>query len=454
MTNLTSAESREIDPVRAWQAFEPSPERPWDNRRAAHLFRRAGFGGSIREIESAVSVGFKTAIDQVFKVDDQEIENEMVAAGRLVTGGSDSNQLAAWWLLRMTKTPSPFLEKLTLFWHGHFATGASKVNDSRAMFRQNQLLRKHALGKFEPFLKKISSNVAMLIYLDSEENRRTRPNENYARELLELFCLGTGNYTEKDIKEIARCFTGWEIRKSKFRFNSHQHDKKTKSFLGATGDFDGNDSIEVILKQPAAPQFIARKLIRFFVYDEGPMTDAFVQPVADKLRDSDFDIRETMKLILSSNVFYSDVAIGKKIKSPVELAVGFLRFFGASTNMNALAPRLASLGQLPLYPPNVKGWAGGKTWINASTILARANLIAQILGNDKTKFESGSLENWAKANSKHNVADSVEWMEEFLLATPLSSETRSSLKEVLSKTKGNPRKSLASLAALPEFQLN
>ena len=452
MTN--TATSRDLDPVLAWAPFEPSSKRPWNNKRAAHLFRRAGFGGTISEIEAAVSDGVEKTIAQIFESNDKEIEQEMVAAGRLVTGGADSNRLAAWWLLRMIKTESPFLEKATLFWHGHFATGARKVNDSRAMFRQNQLLRKHALGKFEPFVKDISSDVAMLIYLDSEENRRTRPNENYARELLELFCLGTGNYSEQDIKEIARCFTGWEIRKSKFSFNDHQHDKKPKSFLGATGNFDGNDSIEIILKQPAAPRFIARKLIRYFVFDEVPMSDEFVKPIADKLRETGFDIREAMKMILSSNVFYSDVSIGKKIKSPVELAVGFLRFFEASTNINALAPRLAALGELPLYPPNVKGWPGGRTWINASTILARGNLITEILNNDKTKFQSGSLENWATAHSKHKVADSIRWIEEFLLATRLSDETRDSLKDAMGQTRGDPAKSLASLAAMPEFQLN
>ena len=456
---MTTSKSKEfairgLDPVLAWKTFKPSKERPWNNRRAAHLFRRAGFGGTISEIEASVSDGFEKSIEKLFAVDEQAIEKEMLAAGRLVTGSADSSQLAAWWLLRMLKTPAPFLEKTTLFWHGHFATGATKVNDARAMFRQNQLLRKHALGKFEPMVKEISADVAMLIYLDSEENRRTRPNENYARELLELFCLGTGNYSEKDIKEIARCFTGWEIRKRKFSFNDHQHDKKNKSFLGATGNFDGNAAIEIILKQPAAPRFIARKLIRFFVFDEVPISDELVDPVADKLRETNFDLRETMKLILSSNLFYSDVAIGKKIKSPVELAVGFLRFFDASTNINALAPRLATLGQLPLYPPNVKGWTGGRTWINASTILARGNLITEILNNDKTKFRSGSLNNWVKANSKYKIADSIEWIEEFLLATKLSDETRESLKNVLAKTKGDPAKSLASLAALPEFQLN
>lgn len=441
----------DLDPKKAWQIFEPNQKRPWSNKLAAHLLRRCGFGASIKQIQAAKNDGLKKTLENLFQVDDSAIEQEMVRAARLVTGGADSNSLAAWWLLRMIKTPQPFLEKMTLFWHGHFATGADKVNDSRAMFRQNQLLRKHALGKFEPLVKDISRDVAMLIYLDSEENRKTRPNENYARELMELFCLGTGNYSEKDIKEVARCFTGCRVRKSKFDFNEYQHDKKAKEFLGASGDFGYEEAIEIVLKQPAAPRFIARKLVRFFVFDDQAISDELIQPLADRLRETEFDVRDIVMKILSSNLFFSDIAVGKKIKSPVELAVGFLRFFESSTNINQLGQRLFSLGQLPLYPPNVKGWPGGRIWINASTILARANLISEILNNGKTKFKSGSLENWIGANPEVK-SDSLDWAEEYLFATDLSEETKSAFAKLSKETK-NPKELLSWLAALPEFQL-
>jgi uncharacterized protein (DUF1800 family) len=322
------------------------------------------------------------------------------------------------------------------------------------MLRQNQLLRTHAFGKFEPFVKKMSRDVAMLIYLDSEENRKTRPNENYARELMELFCLGPGNYSEHDIKEIARCFTGWEVRKKRFRFNEHQHDKKTKSLLGADGNYDGNEAIEVVLKQPSAARFIAKKLIRFFVVDDLEITDEFAEPIAQSIRESNFDMGEAVRMILSSNVFYSSIAMGQKIKSPVELAVGFLRFFDATTNVSVLSQRLSEIGQRPLFPPNVKGWEGGRTWINASTILARANLINEILSSDKTKFGSGSLNDWAKANSKHGVSESLDWLEEFMLAAELTEETHDAFVEVAKNGKSKPGKTLSWLAALPEFQLN
>ena len=445
----------DLDPVESWQQFEPTNERPWTNRLAAHLFRRCEFGRTIEEIVAAQKAGPTATIESILlQATDATIDTDMASAGRLVTGGPDASQLSAWWLLRMVKSQSPFLEKMTLFWHGHFATGADKVLDARAMLRQNQLLRKHALGKFEPFVKAISRDVAMLIYLDSEENRRTRPNENYARELMELFCLGPGNYTESDIKEVARCFTGWEIRKGRYNFNEHQHDKQTKSFLGAVGNYGGDDAIEVVLRQPSSTQFIAKKLIRYFVFDDQEISDAFAAPIADRLRESGFEIGDAVKTILSSNVFYSDLSVGRKIKSPIELAIGFLRFFDASTNLSRLSQELDSLGQRPLYPPNVKGWAGGRSWINASTILARANLITGILANDKTKFSAGSLDAWSKSHPAFDVSGSLKGFEEFMLATDLPSETHDVYATIANGAKRSPDKVLGWLAALPEFQLN
>lgn len=445
----------DLDPTEAWKPFQPTRERPWTHRLAAHLYRRAAFGGTIEQIVAAQQQGVEETVRQLLvQVDDSAIESEMAAAGRLVTGSADAKQLASWWLLRMIKTPCPFLEKMTLFWHGHFATGADKVMNARAMLRQNQLLRKHALGKYETLVKSISRDVAMLVYLDSEENRKTRPNENYARELMELFCLGPGNYTEQDIKEIARCFTGWEVRKSKFDFNQHQHDNRTKSFLGAEGNFNGDEAIDVVLQQPAASQFIAKKLIRFFVFEDRKITDEFAAPVATQLRDSEFDIGAAVKQILGSNVFFSDIAVAQKIKSPVELAIGFLRFFDASTNLSRLGQNMEAIGQLPLYPPNVKGWNGGRSWINASTILARANLISDILSNDKTKFASGSLQAWADQNSEHGVTGSIDWIDEFLLATPMNEQTRSTLANLSHAAQHKPGDLLSWLAAIPEFQLN
>jgi uncharacterized protein (DUF1800 family) len=377
-------------------------------------------------------------------------DQEMKTSGRLLSGGQDSKGLAAWWLLRMVQSPAPLQEKMTLFWHGHFATGADKVAQARAMLRQNELLRSHAVGKFGPLVSAISRDVAMLIYLDSTENRKTRPNENYARELMELFCLGPGNYTEQDIKEIARCFTGWEVRRHAFQFNTYQHDRNTKSFLGETGNFDGDDAIRIILKQPAAANFIAGKLIRFLVLDERPMTERYAAPVAAALRESEFDIGVALDMILRSRIFYSEAAIAKKIKSPVELAIGTLRFLGASVNMQQLADRLDRLGQRPLYPPNVKGWDGGRTWINAATVLSRANLVADITGSEQTSYAAGSFNDWIQENREFGVGQDLQWVNQYLLAQPLTQTRLHQLAEL----KLDPARMFAALASLPEYQLN
>ncbi len=440
-----------FDPVDAWQPYLPNATQPWTIRLAAHLLRRAGFGGTQAQLIQAEQTGFAATIERLFDVNSAQAYNqEMEISGRLVTTSADANSLAAWWLLRMAKTPCPLQEKMTLFWHGHFATGAEKVNDSRAMLRQNALLREHCLSPFQPMVTALSRDVAMLIYLDSTENRKTRPNENYARELMELFCLGPGNYSETDIKEIARCFTGWEVRRNQFVFNRHQHDPGQKSFLGVHGNFDGDQAIDAILQQPAAARFIAKKLIRFFVFDDEPISDELAEPIAVELRESAFDIALAMKRVLSSKIFFSDLSVGKKIKSPVELAIGALRFFDVSVNLQQLGDRLQRLGQLPLYPPNVKGWDGGRSWINASTILARANLFHEIFNNSSNTYAAGSLADWV-ASQPVDPQYAANWINDFLLAEPLSTAAATELQQQFRRS---PALAISCLAAVPQFQLN
>lgn len=434
-----------------WKPFEPDANNPWTPRLAAHLYRRAAFGASIQQIDDSVAVGLEETLDSLFDMSAADaFEQEMGTAGRMLAGSEDSKGLAAWWLLRMRQTPCPLLEKATLFWHGHFATGGEKVRDARAMLNQNNLLRQNALGRFEDMVQGISKNPAMLIYLDSTDNRKTHPNENYARELLELFCMGPGNYTEQDIKEIARCFTGWEVRQAKFRFNRHQFDSRSKSFFGQSGNLSGEEAVRIVLDQPSTPRFIAHKLIRFFVFDAVEISPELVQPIADHLRETDFDLASTLRLILASRIFFSESAIAHKIKSPVELAIGALKFFEASTNMQQITQRLERLGQLPCYPPNVKGWDGGTSWINASTIIARSNLIVEMLGSKSTRFEAGDLKTWYRRNRSKLVAREYEGLGDYLMAGPTTEATQ----KVLAKVDRDPQEFLTTVASLPEFQLN
>jgi uncharacterized protein (DUF1800 family) len=294
-------------------------------------------------------------------------------------------------------SPHPLEEKLTLFWHGHFATSAAKVTDHSLMLAQNELLRKHSLSSFRPLLHGAARDPAMLLWLDSAVNRKSRPNENFAREVMELFALGVGNYTEQDIKEAARAFTGWEVKHNRFWFNQVQHDDGRKRVLNRSGSFDGDAVIDVLLEQPAAAQFIVRKVYRYLVADDFPTAsgdpaaaiaarEALLEPLAEDYRRHDYDTGRLVRTILSSNHFYSTAAMGRKIKSPVEFAVGLVRSLGGHTNHYALADDLAALGQRVFYPPNVKGWNGGREWINAYTLLARQNLVSALVGGRDGRY--------------------------------------------------------------------
>jgi uncharacterized protein (DUF1800 family) len=360
----------------------------------------------------------------------------------------------------MLNTADPALEKLTLFWHGHFATSAAKVEKAGMMLAQNDLLRRHARGRFGEMVRGVSRDPAMLVYLDSTTNRRIRPNENFARELLELFCLGVGNYTEADIKQVARAFTGWELRLDRFAFNAIQHDRGAKTFFGRTGNFDGDEAIKIVLEQPAAPRFIARKLIRYFVFDEPEAPDALVEPLAKDLREKDFEIGPVVRRILGSNLFFSGHAVGRKVRSPVELGVGLLRALAATTNLIKLAAGVSELGQGLFYPPNVKGWDGGRTWINSSSLLGRANFVRQLLLAGETRFGDGGLEKAAERAGAGNAAQTVDWLLELLVAVPVPAAAREGLVQLIDGKQGpsdRGRRILEAIhviGAMPEFQLS
>ena len=456
-----------IDPDWAWQPYSPSKECPWSRRLAAHLYRRAAFAANWTELDRAVDEGPTVLLDRLCNPAPPDAASKDFArtiemlAERIVAGG-DTPQLAAWWVYRMLKTPDPLLEKLTLFWHGHFATSDAKVDSVELMRDQNELLRRYARGKFEDLVRGISRDPAMLIYLDSRTNRRIHPNENYARELMELFCLGHGNYTEKDIKQLARAFTGWEVQVGKFHFNESQHDTGEKSFLGSRGNFDGDDAVRIVLKQPAAPRFIARKLIRFFALDEPAATDALVEPIARELRERNFEIGPVVRRILGSNLFFSEHAVGRKVRSPVDLGVGLLRALGATTSTVKLAQGFAELGQSLFFPPNVKGWEGGRTWINSATILGRANLVRQTLLADETNFDSagGSLDAAAKRAGATEPKQVVDWLCELLLAVAPPADAREVLVRMAAGGDGaradanaRIRQTIQAMSVLPEFQL-
>jgi len=291
-----------------------------------------------------------------------------------------SLELRAWWYREMLDTPSPLTERMTLFWHNHFVSSQQKVRSLALMYRQNLLLRRYALGNFGELLHAVSRDPAMVIYLDSVSNKKGEPNENFAREVLELFTLGEGHYSEQDVREAARAFTGWSLdrRTGEFRFRPRLHDYGEKIVLGRTGDFDGDDVLDILLAQPATAEFITAKLWREFI---SPTPDPReVKRLAAIFRSSHYEIKPLLRALLTSDVFYAPQNRAVLVKSPVELIVGTLRLLDMhSEDLRPAAFVGRNLGEDVFAPPNVKGWPGGDTWINSQTLLARRQLITRLL---------------------------------------------------------------------------
>ena len=386
----------------------PLNPRQWDLQKAAHLLNRAGFGGTPDEIKAFCELGLNRAVELVLDSPDDsaqfprpswaqpqnllEMRQEMMLMApddrKAMQQGvqkqyrQEGLDLINWWLGRMRYSDNPYREKMTLFWHGHFATSVQKVHDTFLMWQQNETLRQHAFGNFGLMLKAISRDPAMLIWLDTRESRKDHPNENFAREVMELFTLGIGNYTEEDVQQGARAFTGYRIdpRDESFRYAPFQHDDGEKQFLGQSGPFSGDNVLDIILQQPACAKYIVKKLWEFYAYEDP--NPALVNALAWNFRMTNYEIRPLMSAILRSGEFYSQDAVRTQIKSPVQWVVqtGKVLETGMARPMVTLNA-LRELGQVPFAPPNVKGWDGGRSWITTSTLLYRYNMANFAVGN-------------------------------------------------------------------------
>jgi uncharacterized protein (DUF1800 family) len=381
------------DPERAWAEYQPSANAPWDLDRVAHLHRRAGFAASWPVLLRDREAGPSASIDRLLQGEPRTPDDRPVAAfqtlteemARRLADSASLTRLQALWLYRMIFTPHPLQERMTMFWHNHFATSMAKVQDAGLLWRQNQLFRRHALGDFATLLAEVGRDPAMLIWLDSTENRKTQPNENYAREVMELFALGRGKYTEKDVQEAARAFTGWFVRDKRFVEVASQHDGGTKTVLGRSGALDGDDIPGILLDQPACAEFLCGKLARAFVTEVDPISPALLAPLARSFRESRYNIAAPLSRILRSNLFHDAGARRRRVKSPVELAVGTIRaleIFRPTVQADALAESCVAMGQSLFAPPSVAGWEGGPSWINSTAMLARNNLALALLGRD------------------------------------------------------------------------
>ncbi len=446
MANST-ANPQAIDPRWAWERYRPSRDNSWDLRKVGHLFRRTGFGPSTAELDASLREGPDWTIDVVVqgRTGQMEFERDTAPLAQSIARTNNALELTAWWLYRMLYTPHPLREKMTLFWHNHFATSNSKVNNAGYMLAQYELLRRHAQGNFRELLQEISHDPAMMVWLDTVQSRRQMPNENYARELMELFSLGIRNvrrptqrnYTEQDIREAARAFTGWQIESGHGVFRSGQHDDSEKTVMSRRGRWKADDIVRICLEQESAPYFIVGKLYRFLVSETVPATPELLEPLATSFRQSDYDFGALVERVLRSNLFFSAQVYRTRVKSPVEFALGILRGLEGRQGTLALATALDGLGQRLFYPPNVAGWEGGRAWLNAQTLLFRHNLALAMTSTQDDRFGRRS-DPAALARRHHRQADSelVDFFLRVFLDGNVTADTHERLLKYCQETHG------------------
>jgi uncharacterized protein (DUF1800 family) len=425
-----------IDPLQAWEPYQPSNQSPWDLKKVGHLFRRAAFAANWTELQSALNAGPEKTIAGLLedKPESADFTSITTQLAQSISRTNNGNQARAWWLYRMLYTANPLREKLTLFWHNHFATSNAKVNNVAFMLGQFDLLRKNALGNFRTLLQDMSKDPAMLVWLDTSLSKKSMPNENYARELMELFSLGIGNYTEKDIREGARAFTGWGIKEGKAIYNEEEHDPGQKTILGQTGKWQGTDMVRICLEQKAAPLFIVSKLYRFLVSETIAPSPELLAPLAKQFKESDYDFGNLVKTVLRSNHFYSPQVYRTRVKSPVDFALGIVHALEGHLGTTALAQSLEELGQKIFYPPSVKGWDGGPAWLNGQTLLTRQNLALALTSTEDNRF--GNKTDPAKLADKYKKQsdqDQVAFFLDLFLQGDVPADSREKLLDYLNR---------------------
>jgi uncharacterized protein (DUF1800 family) len=392
-----------------------------------------------------------------------------------------------WWMRRLIETPRPLEEKMTLFWHGHFATSFRTIENSYHMFKQNMLFRQHAIGNFGELLFAIIRDPAMIAYLNNNQSRKQHPNENLAREIMELFSLGIGAYTEKDIKEGARALTGYTFNDDEFVYRRNDHDDGNKVILGSSGNFDGDDFVKCILAQRACARYIARKLYKYFAADIPPLEaaegdkhmDPSMRHAIDDLTSvmlaSKYEIKPVLRRMFLSEHFYDMAIRNQQIKSPVQLVVGAIRSLNAPyRDLSMLSAgdgsALSLMGQQLFMPPSVKGWDGGRSWINTSTLYVRQNILAFLLTgkkvqgydamSDSDKFDPAPLlEGLAQADpgADKDIDKVIDYLLRFTLGNA-STQSRADLHEFAAGASTGATRDMITgmlllITAMPEYQL-
>jgi len=492
--------------------LKPLPAKQFNQDCARHLLNRAGFGGTPAQVRALAGMGLQGAVEALVDYQDRpyadaaaqdfdpdimvpltQQEQQALAQARR-SGDQETLQkyerernrrqaadreqireMRKWWLRRMIESPRPLEEKMTLFWHGHFANGYRTVEESWNMFQQNQLFREHATGNFARLVRKVIRDPSMIKYLDNDQNRRGSPNENLSRELMELFTLGEGRgYTEQDIKEGARALTGLTFRDNQPFFNQGAHDTGRKTIFGYSGSFDADGFVDLILAKPECPRFICEKLYRFFVNDapEGftRTQEAFIQAAADHFVQQKGELKPLLKAVFASEHFHHPGNRGAIIKSPVQLVVQAARQFHTPVrSLSVLASACELMGQNLFEPPNVKGWDGGRAWINTSTLFTRQNLMVYLLTGRTPRDQAWEASDQGYsalhlvdavrgAGDRVDPPQGVDWLMRCSLATPPeAARTATILQSLTVRGMGMDNhgiiEALCLITALPEYQL-
>lgn len=481
--------------VAAMGGLKPLSPEAWDYAKARHLLVRAGFGGTSQEVQQLFSMGLYKAVDHLVDFHRQpsagasldvappsladplesQLRNAFIqsqaAAPRQSVDGGQLGRLRQWWLKRMVESPRPLQEKLTLFWHGHFATQQSVVQNSYTLYHQNQLFREHGAGNFGGLLYGIVHDPVMIRYLDNNLNVKGHANENLAREIMELFAMGVDQgYTEADIREAARALTGYtyDNNTGQFRFQHDKHDTSDKTVFGKTGPWTGDDLVNLLLDQPATARFISLKLFEFFAHKE-PGSET-VDSLASVLRTNQYELGPMLKNLFLSEVFYSEAAMGTQIKSPTQLVVGMLRDVGIKqvASYGEIDGMIQNMGQQLFEPPDVKGWREGRSWISANRLFLRYNATANLMqsvAQPGGRRGADLVDVLASAECK-TAADVVNCLAKTCFAKPLNEQQRQKLADFLGELPPQPewanqrdningrlRAVLVLMLSTPEYQL-
>ena len=457
-------------PENPFAPFVATDVEPFDQRRLCHLLRRASFGPTPKRLAEMKGKTVAETIDWLLEFDPADDPfASMVDGLEGFVNLTQSGSVASYWFYRMLNSPHPMQERMALFWHGRWATGAGKVENGRLMHRQIQTFRQLGLGSFRELCIAMGRDPAMLVWLDGRTSVKGKPNENYAREVMELFTLGIGNYTEKDVQELARAFTGWKVNgeTEEATFNAKQFDDGEKEILGQKGKFDSESAVDVLLLQPIASKHLSRNLLKEFVHPAP--ADEHVEHYAKRLIAHDWNVKRVMREVLASRLFFSDWAYRARIKSPVELAVGAALAMGGKVSTDFLRESTTRLGQNLLNPPNVKGWPGDQMWINSNTVLLRFNFAMQMATQRQREFvRKSEIDTWIEENKIKSADNLIDHFAAVLLDGELPADAREKFLDYMNRDSKNATKQfkmsadmintkvrgvLHMMMTMPEYQL-